>query len=695
MKKSLFTIFMLLCLFSCFAQTILEPDVLNKVQASVFEVVTNKPEEGQLVYEKELPFSKLPFSIRNDKYNPIGTAFLTDDGTFYSAAHVFNLYEDTIYKDYYIRDRNGNIYEVDQITKFSTDRDFISFTVKDFQKEEIAGLSIEENFSLNSAVFSVGNALGDGIVFRNGVLTSQTYETTNGEWKWLRFSAAASPGNSGGPLITPQGDVIGIITMKSENENLNYALPIAEVKNTEDNTGYANIPLYYGLPNIESESFPYTYNKIVELPMSLEEVQDLLINDFQDSATKIVKDLSEKYTFKGEKGIATLPGKAEIINKVFASYMPVTYYLSSKGKWSVASPDSNYIETKDQAGVELGVLMNFVMAKVEPSESSNIEEMISTPKQYMDYLLEVCGYTRTVGSESVKIKSLGEPQLTETHTDYFGRLWQVNMWNLDFADCVAISYAIPLPDSVYVIFVIAERSEAVPYKNDMAFLTDYQSITYIGTLKEWQDYLNLPEKYVAKSTDSRTFISMETTEDSAKLIAGELSFDIPKTTFDVVDSTNITVCTALYEDADKCIQGCNILRVFSNSREQDYKFAQISKIDAPLADSSKSTIEAYNQKVAEVSPYDGVPYNYENYTYLDTVIFPEGTTEETKKDLPYIFVGIYEMLGQNKNEEILDFAKKIEECFKPLVSEKQQPKATTTETTSTSEKGSRFFKNLR
>ena len=79
----------------------------------------------------------------------------------------------------------------------------------------------------------------------------------------------------------------------------------------------------------------------------------------------------------------------------------------------------------------------------------------------------------------------------------------------------------------------------------------------------------------------------------------------------------------------------------------------------------------------------------------NVIIFPEGTTEETKKDLPYIFVGIYEMLGQNKNEEILDFAKKMEECFKPLVSENQQPKATTTETTSTSEKGSRFFKNLR
>ena len=32
--------------------------------------------------EKELPFSRLPFSVRNDKYNPIGTAFLTKDGRF-------------------------------------------------------------------------------------------------------------------------------------------------------------------------------------------------------------------------------------------------------------------------------------------------------------------------------------------------------------------------------------------------------------------------------------------------------------------------------------------------------------------------------------------------------------------------------------------------------------------------------------
>ena len=51
--------------------------------------------------------------------------------------------------------------------------------------------------------------------------------------------------------------------------------------------------------------------------------------------------------------------------------------------------------------------------------------------------------------------------------------------------------------------------------------------------------------------------------------------------------------------------------------------------------------------------------------------------------------------GKDVYGQILDFAEKMEQCFKPLVSENQQPKATITETTSSSEKGSRFFKNLR
>ncbi|MCT7094643.1 trypsin-like peptidase domain-containing protein, partial [Salmonella enterica] len=67
--------------------------------------------------------------------------------------------------------------------------------------------------------------------------TSQTPEEQDGRWKWLRFSAAASPGNSGGPLLDKDGKVIGVVVMKSPDENLNYALPIDLVLKAPANLG--------------------------------------------------------------------------------------------------------------------------------------------------------------------------------------------------------------------------------------------------------------------------------------------------------------------------------------------------------------------------------------------------------------------------------------------------------------------------
>ena len=664
MKKIISFLLLALFLVPCFSQSILDPEVLNKVQASVFEVVTNKAEEGSIEYEKALPFSRLPFSIRNDKYNPIGTAFLTEDGSFYSAAHVFNLYEETIYKDYYIRDRNGNVYKVDKITSFATNRDYISFTVENFEPEEIAGLPIAQNITLNSAVFSVGNALGDGIVIRNGNLTSQTYEEENGEWKWLRFSAAASPGNSGGPLITPNGEVLGIITMKSENENLNYALPFSEVNYLEENIGYTYIPFYYSLPNILEDSFQYTYTKELKLPMSLTEVQKYLIKDYLDYVSTVVNELSIKYSIKGERGLATLIGKAELLNTYWGSYFPAVFYLGDNRKWGLTRAETETYQLEDETIVEQGSMMGLIMAEVYTNENSSLEELISNPKMYMDYLFEASRFSRGIGGENIVITSLGEPNRTVPFIDYFGRIWQVNTWNIDFADGTLVSYALPLPDGVFVIYVITDNAEAPAYKLDIAFLTSSVNITYFGTVAQWEEYFALPEKYLVKSTDYRSAFNINKKEDSTELTIGEFKFDLAKNLFDINDSTNITVCTSLTLDDDDDISlTYRAVDIYSSKKEQDYRYIHISRHDAPLPGAQKNTVQTYNQRIQEVAPYNSEPYNYEQYTYLDTIIFPEGTDLETKENIDYFYIATYEMVGQNKNQEIEDFANSIKDSL--------------------------------
>ncbi len=73
-------------------------------------------------------------------------------------------------------------------------------------------------------VFAIGSPLGDVDSVSSGVLSGYDPD-------YIRTDARISPGNSGGPLITADGKVIGINTMKrmaGKFEGLGFAIPVAK-----------------------------------------------------------------------------------------------------------------------------------------------------------------------------------------------------------------------------------------------------------------------------------------------------------------------------------------------------------------------------------------------------------------------------------------------------------------------------------
>src|SRR4029077_8592474 len=206
----------------------LSSSVQQNIRAATFEVVQLKPPEGEVTYDRELPMDLLPYQQRTDKYRSIGTAFAIGPNRYVRAAHVIDLAIGSQFGPPALRDGAGKVYDVDQVFKFSDGRDFVLFSLREPPKDA-RSLAAGRKPALNSTVYAVGNALGEGVIIRDGLYTSDTPEELDGRWQWLRFSAAASPGNSGGPLIDEHGKVIGVVLRKSPAENLNMALPIAEL----------------------------------------------------------------------------------------------------------------------------------------------------------------------------------------------------------------------------------------------------------------------------------------------------------------------------------------------------------------------------------------------------------------------------------------------------------------------------------
>ncbi|MFL6618972.1 MAG: trypsin-like peptidase domain-containing protein [Povalibacter sp.] len=477
-----------LCLLMChvaFAGTP-SPALQSRVRAATFEVVMQKPEKDSLTYERPLPLDLLPFNERNDKYLSIGSAFAIGSNRFVTAVHVLAAGFHTQFGPLSLRGPDGSIHRIDQIYKYSQPRDFVVFSCIDCKAP--SELKINRAPQLDTEVFAVGNALGEGIVIRDGLLTSMTPEARDGKWKWLRFSAAASPGNSGGPLLDNQGRVIGIVLRKSESENLNYALPISELLDAPENSGHLEIEMFYMLPVVDVREsgrreldFP--------LPKSLEEVAETSNTFFETLHADLSNELKKK-------NAATLfpngTGAAQLLYTNIPTQTLAIIARRPDGNWdafSGQSPQSAQLE--DNGYIASAEFQRDSLIKIRRPDSADPAKFYTDSQQYMDTLLKLWAWKRQVGREEVRVTSMGKAATDSVFVDDYGRKWQFRTWNCEYQDSVVLSLALPTPEGYVGIVTLANTAGQYDPLSDMRSMTSFAHVSYSGTLKQWQGYLAL------------------------------------------------------------------------------------------------------------------------------------------------------------------------------------------------------------
>jgi hypothetical protein len=116
---------------------------------------------------------------------------------------------------------------------------------KDIAIIKIAGFDLptvtlgnSNNVQIGEPVLSAGNPLGLQGSVTTGVISSIRDDPSGGGFKVIQTDASANPGNSGGPLLNRESEVIGIVTFKIVGgENLNFAIPINYLRGMMDSLG--------------------------------------------------------------------------------------------------------------------------------------------------------------------------------------------------------------------------------------------------------------------------------------------------------------------------------------------------------------------------------------------------------------------------------------------------------------------------
>lgn len=466
----------------------LDAPTQQKIRAATFEVVMLKPDEPDITYEKPLPLDLLPYQFRNDKYFSVGTAFAIGNHQFVTAAHVLSLGIVSQWGEPELRDGSGKVYKIDKILKYSTSQDFAVFSVTD--EPAVAPLEAGPHPALGETVYAVGNALGEGVVIRDGSYTSDTPEERDGRWKWLRFSAAASPGNSGGPLLDKDGKVIGVVLRKSPNENLNYALSIDDLLAAKDNTALLDARVTYQLDVFEYKQTE-TLTQEFALPQSFAEFSKAYADIWYPFEDRILQDLLKN-------NAATIfprgDGAVRLLHSVQYGDAPGLVAEAQDGNWSVSRPgQGNRSDLGHNGYVSVGRRSNMILMRMRRPDDVQAQKFYSDSRQYMDNLLKAQPLYRGVGQENIKMTSLGKARLDEVFTDSYQRKWQLRQWPVPFQNYVVISLALPVPEGYVAMIRAAPTAQVHEHVNDLKAMADFIDVSYAGTLAQWQEFRKLSD----------------------------------------------------------------------------------------------------------------------------------------------------------------------------------------------------------
>ena len=503
MIKKILVLVLVSILFSCQSQQNgsdlegLSPRLQRLVTDAVFEVLVRKPEEKSIIYDKELDWTLIPFAIRSDDYYSIGTAFAISATEAVSAFHVIDLSSNSdIYTEYFIRDSNGNVYEIDQIHKASNEKDFLVFTVKD--RSFTSWFEMEPRFRVNSQVYSIGNALGEGIVVRNGLVLGTVPENESGRWEQLKSSANGNPGNSGGPLVTPDGKVVGIVA--SLRDNILYSLPISELISAPSNTANYRFRAGYGHLLLNNRSLLRVFEMNTTLPAHYKEVRNRIYDGYKEYYPQPMTQL-----FEEAPAYLDSPNNRFLLYQTVRSDFPEFAYLDrNDDQWKISDIRVSTYELPDDGSLLQAEISGFQFVKIRRPKSIDVEKINTDPKTIMDTYLSGINLERGLGNTGrYRMLSFGEPVQVSEYKDSQGRTWIKTWWLLDFADTIVLAYILPTPNGPAIVMTRQNSTRRHIYEWDLEATCDRVFLGYRGDMEEWRDFLSM-RKWVPDFFDSLT-----------------------------------------------------------------------------------------------------------------------------------------------------------------------------------------------
>lgn len=252
-----------------YSQNIVATQIKHEEESTELETILENTTESIVGISKIKDIGTTIFLEKSTESLNLGTGvIISKEGYILTNQHVAG----SQYSTCYITLKNG-VTDNGVVVWASEDLDLaiIKINIKNLPE---ANLGDSDNIKIGTSVYAIGNPVGYELqrTVTSGIIsgTNRIIKTEDDNAKsylegLIQTDATINQGNSGGPLINKNGEIIGITTLKIEDaEGIGFAIPINIVKPILKKlveTGKFEEP-YLGISGYDKEVIPYLSSNI-------------------------------------------------------------------------------------------------------------------------------------------------------------------------------------------------------------------------------------------------------------------------------------------------------------------------------------------------------------------------------------------------------------------------------------------------
>ena len=282
--------------------------------------------------------------------------------------------------------------------------------------------------------------------------------------------------------------------------------------------------------------------------------------------------------------------------------MPRLIHEQPDKNWSLASPQMKEARLDNSGFVRSAGFLY----RLRVPDDVKLATLYSDSKLYMDLLLRG-GYTltRSVGSDSVKVTSLGKAVDESNFTDNYGRTWQIKVWAVPFDDASLVTMNLPTPEGYAALLMLARSSLRDAILDEQKMLTNFTYVTLEGTLARWREYLPLK----ASQPKALASLTLDVGADYTRLhiAAHRFALDVTPEILPMAADSVLALNFSYYQDGGSVVW--DLGGVTLEQGEQKNNLLNVQRMGAPDASMPEAFQNGWKKALAGEFPFNGVAVN--------------------------------------------------------------------------------------